>query len=96
MGMFIDAKALIAVTLSIGISLIIYFNVKDRKEKLILISNLAQIMIVIFTLIYMTIVLKRLDDISKLSMHLGLFINSNLYIAIFAFGVRIYNRIKKL
>lgn len=92
--MFFCMEALFAVIISICISLFIYMNEKDSKEKLIHISNLAWIMIAIFSLVYMTITLKRLDDLSKLGMHLGVFINSHLYISIFAFGARIYQRLK--
>lgn len=85
-GMFIEVKAFIVVLLSIGISILIYFNVKHNKEKLIKISSFSQILIFVFSLIYMTVILSKLDDIGKLGEHLSVFINSNLYISIVALG----------
>lgn len=52
----------------------------------------CQIFSLIIKLVYITISFRRLDDIQKLGMHLDYFILTNLYSAVFAFCVRIYNR----
>ncbi len=92
-GMFIDIRATIAVFLCIGISILVYYKVQNRKERLILIANFAQILSLIVSLVYITFVLGTLDDASKIGISLGNFINTNLYASLFSLGVRIYNRI---